>query len=74
MFMNIHEPYMQVAFQFEVDEGCLSDDSHKLTSHIYSIVGGKKVQPFTVTYSVLGLNGKCPKNLKSLGKLNDDWY
>ena len=75
MFMDVHEKYIQAAFQVGVDEGCSSDDSHKLTGHIYAIVAGKKVRPFTATYSVLGLCGKPNisrfKYTKSSDELNE---
>ena len=82
VFMKAHEPYMQASFQVAVDEGCSSDDSHKLTKHIYATVGKgkKKVQPFTATYTIIGLNGKVnisrykyTKSAQELGDLIPDW-
>lgn len=80
MFMSTHESYMQALFQFGVDEGCSTDDSHKLTKHVYVNVGKRKVQPFNGTYTILGLNGKVNvsrfRYTKSTGELMDiipDW-
>jgi hypothetical protein len=79
-YMKIYEPFMQAAFQLGNDEGCSSDDSHKLTSHIYVNVGKNKVQPFTATYSVIGLNGKpnlsrfkYTKSADELAEILPDW-
>ena len=57
VFMDTHENYMQMGFQYAADDGCSSDDSHKLTNHIYASVGKKKVKPFTATYTIMGKNG-----------------
>jgi len=57
LFMGTFEKYMQASFQFGCDEGVSTDDSHKLTSHVYVNVGKSKVQPFTTTYSAISLNG-----------------
>ena len=57
-FMQVFEPYMQAAFQLANDEGALSDDSYKVTKHVYGTVKGKKVKLFAGVYSVIGINGK----------------
>ena len=64
---------MQAAFQPGVDESCSTDDSHKLTKHIHISLGkGKaKVAPFTVTYTVLGLNGKPNLSMFKFTKSTD---
>ena len=74
MSIQTHERYMQAAFQLGVNEGCLTDDSHKLTKHIY-IYPGKdkaKVVPFAVTYTALGLNGKPIISLSKFMKSTDE--
>jgi hypothetical protein len=58
LYTGAHKKYIQTAFQTGGDQGCSSDDSHKLTSHIYVNVGNQRVHPFTTTYSILALSGK----------------
>ena len=49
---------MQAAFQLGNDEGCSTDDSHKLTRHITVNIGRKKVKPFTTTFTMISQSGK----------------
>lgn len=72
IFMGSFESYMQAYFQFGVDEGCSSDDSHKLTSHIAVNVGKEKVKPFTTTYTVISNGGKVNLSRFKPTKSNDE--
>ena len=57
-FMAVHEQYTQAAFQLGNDKGCSSNESHKLTKHVYVSVNKKEVKFSSGVYSVIGLNGK----------------
>ena len=72
VFMDSFEPHMQASFQFAADEGCSSDDSHKLTGHITVKVGKAKVKPFTAACTVMSLGGKANLGRFKFTKSNDE--
>ena len=66
---------MQASFQLATDEGCSTDDSHKLTKHITVSIGKDKVKPFTDTFTMISLGGlpclSIFKPTKSVDELRD---
>ena len=72
MYMTCHEQYQQASFQLAVDDGCSTDDSHKLTKHIVATVDKKKCKPYTATYTVMAKNGKVNVSRHKFTKSSDE--